>query len=71
MDTKSIAYILKPAIDVIFAIVGVTVLALTFSITKEWFKVGNELDWIAALIFFFGLRIGNRLDLLRVPAPKE
>jgi hypothetical protein len=69
MNTKIILYLIKPAIDVVFTTVGVVFLALILSITKEWFKVGNELDWIAALIFFFGLRIGNRLDLLREPKP--
>lgn len=65
MDTKEILNSLKPVIDTFFAVIGVTVLALLFSIARDWFKVSNELDWIAALIFFFGIRIGNRLDLLR------
>jgi hypothetical protein len=60
-------YVLRPIIDIVFAAVGVILLALSFSITKDWFKVTNELDWIAALIFFFGIRIGNRLDLLKEP----
>ncbi len=50
--------------DAITAVIGVIVLALVFSFTKAWFRVDSELDWVAALIFFFGLRIGNRLDLI-------
>lgn len=68
MDNKrELLFLLKPILDIVFAIVGVIVLALIFSVAREWFRVTNELDWIAALIFFFGLRIGNRLDLLRQP----
>jgi hypothetical protein len=51
-------------VDIVVAAVGVIFLALIFSHAREWFKVSNELDWIAALIFFFGIRIGNRLEPL-------
>ena len=66
---KGFGYAFRPIIDLVFAVIGVVVLALTFSITRDWFKVSNEMDWIAALIFFFGMRIGNRLDLIKESRP--